>query len=104
MPQTDVYEYVAVATISHGNVIAYQPGDPVPGDNVERLGYEVGVQVVLRKDYKPDHAEAEPHSGPSVRGELPSDLRGGPESDQDKSAGKADASVPTRSGKAATAK
>jgi hypothetical protein len=78
MAQTDVYEYIATKTINAGNVIAYQPGDPVPADNVKEQGYEIGVQVVLRKDYKPSSGHTVGTDALGVRGELPANLRGGP--------------------------
>lgn len=32
-------EYVALVAIDHGNARAYNPGDPVPEDNVKLHGY-----------------------------------------------------------------
>ncbi len=108
MPDTDVYTYVAIATITHGGVVAYQPGDPVPADNVKANGYEVGTSVVLRKDYKAeDHGPAlgEVDSDqPTVRGEMPKNLRGGPEKPAKGSDSGGDTTTPARGGKAATAK
>lgn len=46
MAQPD-YPYRALVPISHGGVMAYQPGDLVPAENVADNGYEVGVQVEL---------------------------------------------------------
>jgi hypothetical protein len=80
MAQTDVYEYIATQPITSGNVIAYQPGDPVPAENVAEQGYEIGVQVVLRKDYKPTDGHSVGTDALGVRGELPANLRGGPKS------------------------
>lgn len=39
------YEYTALRPIEHGNARAFNPGDGVPADHVERLGLEVGVDV-----------------------------------------------------------
>lgn len=38
-------QFVALIPIDHGNARAYNPGDPVPADNVRLHKYEVGVQV-----------------------------------------------------------
>lgn len=108
MADTDVYEYVAVATIMHGGVVAYQPGDPVPGDNVKAHGYEVGTAVVLRKDYKaedhgPSIGEVDPDQ-PTVRGEMPKNLRGGPEKVSKGSDSDGGTTTPARGAKAATVK
>ncbi|MGI5171875.1 hypothetical protein ACQEU3_46790 [Spirillospora sp. CA-253888] len=40
-----VYDYVALTEIWHGGVRAYNPGDPVPAENVQEHGYKVGEQV-----------------------------------------------------------
>lgn len=108
MADTDVYEYVAISTIMHGGVVAYQPGDPVPGDNVKAHGYEVGEAVVLRKDYKADKhgpsiGEVDPNQ-PTVRGEMPKNLRGGSESAAKDSASDGGTSTSARGGKAASGK
>lgn len=108
MSDTDVYEYVAIATITHGGVVAYQPGDPVPGDNVKVHGYEVGTSVVLRKDYQADKhgpsiGEVDPDQ-PTVRGEMPKNLRGGPEKVSKGSDSDGGTTTPARGAKAATAK
>jgi len=105
MAQTDVYEYIAIQSISAGNVIAYQPGDPVPADNVKDLDYEIGVQVVLRKDYKPsDDLPAHGTDAIGVRGELPANLRGGPDKLADESDATADADSKARIRRAAATK
>jgi hypothetical protein len=39
------YDYVAMRTIYYGGSRAYNPGDHVPAANVEKHGYEVGVDV-----------------------------------------------------------
>jgi hypothetical protein len=73
MSQTDAYEYVAMRKIMHGGVTAFQPGDPVPGDTVDEQGYEIGSDVVLRKNYKPD---AQRFAGRApVRGQMPDHLK-----------------------------
>jgi hypothetical protein len=41
------YEYVALVPISHGGLLAYNPGDRVHGDNVQANGYKIGEQVSL---------------------------------------------------------
>ena len=38
-------DYIALQPIDHLGVRAYNPGDRVPADNVQRHGYEKGVQV-----------------------------------------------------------
>jgi hypothetical protein len=38
-------DYIALQSIQLNGVYAHHAGDVVPADNVERLGYEVGVQV-----------------------------------------------------------
>lgn len=73
MSQTDVYEYVAVRKILHGGVVAFQPGDPVPASTVTEQGYEVGSDVALRKDYKPEAARFAGRA--PVRGEMPDHLK-----------------------------
>jgi hypothetical protein len=108
MSDTDVYEYVAIVTIMHSGVVAYQPGDPVPGDNVKANGYEVGSAVVLRKDYKADDhgpaiAAVDPDQ-PTERGQMPKNLRGGPEKLSKGSESGGDTTTPARGGKAATGK
>lgn len=50
-------EYVALQPIHHDGVLAYAPGDPVPGDNVRRHTYTVGVQVEAVKPPADDEQE-----------------------------------------------
>jgi hypothetical protein len=83
MPGTETYEYIATKRIMHGGVVAYQPGDPVPGDNVKEHGYLDTEAVVLRKDYKPENAAEEEAVYASagaamVRGEMPPNARTAP--------------------------
>ena len=104
MAQTDVYEYIAIQSISVGNVIAYQPGDPVPADNVRELGYKIGVQVALRKDYKPKDGQPLGTDAIGVRGELPANLRGGPDKPADETEAKDDADGKARIRRAAATK
>jgi hypothetical protein len=75
----DSYGFVATQTIMHNGVVAYQPGDLVPDDNVHELGYLDAGQVVAREDYQPE--EGQPAvtlaraGAATVRGEMPEDLR-----------------------------
>lgn len=39
------YDYVALRPIYYGGSRAYNPGDPVPADNVDKHGYRVGEDV-----------------------------------------------------------
>lgn len=43
--------------IAVGNAVAYNPGDPVPQDNVERLGYARAGQVRLRPAWVADNPD-----------------------------------------------
>jgi len=104
MAQTDVYEYIAVQAINHGNVVAYQPGDPVPADNVKEQGYEVGSQVVLRKDYKPDSGAVQGTDAIGVRGELPAHLLKGSDKPAEPLGEDASTDTGAKSRKAATTK
>lgn len=39
LQQKEYGQYVAAVQIFHGTALAYNPGDAIPADNAERLGY-----------------------------------------------------------------
>lgn len=71
--QEDLYGYVATETIKSGMVVAFNPGDPIPDDTVEEMGFLDSGQAVRRSDWK-DRPADEPDETP-VRGEMPPHLR-----------------------------
>lgn len=51
------YEYIAKEPITFNGVLAYNPGDPVPADNVERHGWD-DLVIKADKDVPDDAPEA----------------------------------------------